>query len=400
MATANININALAEQMQQMMIKLHESETKREEMERQIAAMSVPYLPDDEAFEDEALEDKATPDDDKDIITNITSGDQIQLDTFKVLPEFSGKQHEYRSWRNQVYRRMALIEKFKDHVKYEAALAIIRAKVTGMAADVLSNARTHFNINSILKTLDAAYTDQRPLYAIEAEMASIKQGDKNLQQYHYAINFALNAIISKIARTYTQEAEQRSLIIETQKKAIRTFIVGMKNRTMRHILYGHQPKTLSEAYSIAQTVYYDNEYLQLEQCPAPQRIQPRIQQQHKTPHFERHDQWNQPRHNHNPDTHKQWKQNNNNWGQNNNRVEPMEVDVSQRTKQTNWRIPQQQNNGLKREDNSFRHQLTQPRKMQRINQLTDEVQPIPDDLISNISNESTHTNNSSAFLEE
>lgn len=144
MATTSINVNALAEQMREILIKLNESETKREEMERQIAAMNLP----DES-DDEELEVRATPDDEKDITTDITSGDQIQLDTFKVLPEFSGKQHEYRSWRNQVYRRMKLIEKFKDHVKYEAALAIVRAKITGTAADVLSNTRTYFNINSI-----------------------------------------------------------------------------------------------------------------------------------------------------------------------------------------------------------------------------------------------------------
>lgn len=31
------------------------------------------------------------------IETNITSGEQIQLDSYKAIPEFSGKQHEYRS---------------------------------------------------------------------------------------------------------------------------------------------------------------------------------------------------------------------------------------------------------------------------------------------------------------
>lgn len=231
-------------------------------------------------------------------------------------------------------------------------------------------------------------------------MASIKQGDKSLQQYHYAVNFALNAIISKISRTYAEEAEQRSLVIESQKKAIRTFIVGMKNRTMRHILYGQQPKTLSEAYSIAQTVYYDNEYLQLEQCPAPQKTQPRNQQQNKMPYtnFEKpQNQWTQQKHYNNAEPQKQWRH------KNNDNVEPMEVDVSNRTKQTNWRQPEQQNYGQKRENNSFRHQHMQPQKIQRINQLTDEVQPIPDDLISNasnVSNGSTHTNNSGAFLDE
>ena len=80
------------------------------------------------------------------------------------------------------------------------------------------------------------------------------------------------------------------------------------------------------------------------------------------------------------------------------RPEPMEIDESNRTKQSNWRqYPQ------KREFNSSRQHYEQPQKIQRINQLTDGTptsKSTPDDLISNISGCSTETNLSSAFLEE
>lgn len=146
---------------------------------------------------------------DEDIETELITGDQIQLESYKSIPEFSGLRGTYRPWRNQVARRMKIIDAFKTHPKYEAALAIIRAKITGDASNVLTNNKTAYNIIAILTTLDSAYADQRPLYAVEAEMTSIKQWNKTLQTYHDVINQALNLVITKVVMTYKEEAEQR-----------------------------------------------------------------------------------------------------------------------------------------------------------------------------------------------
>lgn len=381
------DLNTLTEQIRIIAAQLQASESKREELERRVETMNVRAVPNQSGLEC----------DESDIQTNITSGDEILLESYKAIPEYSGKQHEYRSWRNQVYRRMNIINDFKAHPKYEAALAIIRAKITGAAADILTNNKTPYNIRCILKTLDAAYTDQRPLYAIEAEMVSIKQNDKNIHQYYNAINFALNAIISKVVMSYNNTNEQRSLIIEAQKKAIRTFIVGLRFRTMRHILYGQQPKTLSEAYTIAQTVFYDNEHLQLEQSSFVARAQPQQQGRACANGNKPRNEWNQPRNN---DT-----RNGQVWNQPRNdntcnRPTPMEVDGSNRTRQQNWYQTEQPQ---KREYNSSRQRFEQPLKMQKINQLMEATQQIPEDSTlddGNNSDDSTHTNASSAFLDE
>jgi len=214
-----------------------------------------------------------------DITTELTSGDQIQLDSYKVIPEFSGNQKNYRSWREQVVRRMNLIENFKKHPKYEAALGIIRAKIIDTASDILINNNTKYNIDAIIERLDFSYADQRPLYVVEAEMTTIKQGGMTLQEYHDNINRALNMVITKIVMTYRHPEEQKSLTNEMQQKAVRTFIIGLKSATTRSILYGQSPKSLSAAFAIAQTVYYDNQYLQLEHKNEPQRIQTYPQQQ-------------------------------------------------------------------------------------------------------------------------
>lgn len=326
------------------------------------------------------------------ITTILTSGDQIQLDAYKVIPEFSGDQKQYRSWREQVVRRMKLIENYKDHPKYEAALGIIRAKITGAASDILINNDTAYNIDAIIDSLDFSYADQRPLYVVEAEMTGIRQGGKTLQEYYDSINRALNTVITKIVMTYKNKDEQKSLNDQMQQKAVRTFIIGLKSATTRGILYGQTPKSLSAAFAIAQTVYYDNQYLQLEQRGEPQKAQMHFNQQNAPARYN-------PNFNRSPQQTQQVKEF--------KKPEPMEVDSSNRFKQFN-----NTNNGQKRDYDSSRQRSAQPNKIQRINQLqTDEQQAvgdnlnsdeehhtIPEDLISNSSNTSDHTTTASAFL--
>lgn len=200
-----------------------------------------------------------------DIVAVIETGEQIQLESYRAIPEFSGNKNQYRSWRNIVTRRMEMIGNFKTHPKYEAALAIIRSKITGAASDVLTNNKTAYNIDAIIARLDSSYADQRPLYIVEAELTSIRQQNKTLQEYYDEINQALNLVISKITLSYGDLNDQTALITEAQQKTIRTFIIGLRSQAARNILYGQRPRTLADALTTAQTIYYDGQYLHLEQ---------------------------------------------------------------------------------------------------------------------------------------
>lgn len=126
------------------------------------------------------------------------------------------------------------------------------------------NNNTAHNIDAIVDRLDFSYADQRPLYVIESEMTMIKQRSKTLQEYYDEINQALNMVLTKITMSYKVAAEQRSLIAESQQKAIRTFITGLNSTLIRTTLYGNMPKTLAQAFAIAQTIQYDNLHLQLD----------------------------------------------------------------------------------------------------------------------------------------
>lgn len=95
----------------------------------------------------------------KDITTEINSGEVIQLDSYKCFPELSGNKTEYRSWREQVVQRIDIIKDFKNHPKYEAALGIMRAKMTKSASDILINKNTVYNIDAIIERLDLSFAD-------------------------------------------------------------------------------------------------------------------------------------------------------------------------------------------------------------------------------------------------
>lgn len=206
-----------------------------------------------------------------DIVPTYTTGDNIQLDAFKVIPEFNGDKKVYRSWRSQVSKLMEQIKAYKTHPRYAAALSIIRAKINGAASDILINNDTAHNIDAIIDRLDFSYADQRPLYVIEAEMTNIRQGGKTLQEFYDTINQALNMVLTKITMTYKEKAEQTSLMTETQGKAIRTFVTGLNSALIRTTLYGSMPKSLAQAFAIAQTIQYDNQHLQLESKVAEQQ---------------------------------------------------------------------------------------------------------------------------------
>lgn len=354
----------------------------------------------------------------RDIETTIGNGDQIQLESYRSIPEFSGNKNQYRSWRNQVIRRMNLINDFQTHVKYEAALGIIRSKITGPASDVLTNNKTAYNIMAIIEQLDNSYTDQRPLYIIEAEMVSIIQANKTLQEFYDAINQALNMVISKIVMSYRTINEQQPLVKEAQQKAIRTFIMGLKSQATKNILYGNKPKTLIEAYTTAQTVYYDNQYLHLDRQKEPPKGEQKIYQtrpQRQQVSFGKYYTNMQPTHNFasGPNVNMNCNQPTQYASQPKEQPEQKKMDTPYRFKQNqNWRQQDTQNKGQQwRENYTARQQIQQPQKM-RINQIQDiepdqnedhedeEYNEIPDDLISNSSNRTEKDSTSSAFLDE
>lgn len=384
------DLKEFRERIRQLESRLQISEDRNKIYEEQIKSMEkeIPIVHEFKGID--IKEEKPIVD----VETIIPTGDDIQLDVFKCLPEFSGIPGTYHNWRNQALRAMKPIQKFVGHPKYGAALGIIRAKIVGPASDTLINTATRYNFSAFIKTLDDAYMDLRPMYAIEAEMTSIVQGPKTLREFYTAIDQALNILITRILQTYPTNDAVKAMTSEAQQKAVRTFIMGLRSSYTRQILYGRIPETLAQALAIAQTVYYDSDQMRLE----------KMNQQQQGRNTER-----------NGNNKFLFRQENNAYI---NKQQPVNVNKQYRPaiqevqeyRPTNNNYQQrnmQPNGQQKHEYNAVKKNIKPFNGTQRINQLHDgELDPtnedvgediIPDDLVSNSSNDST---TSSAFLEE
>lgn len=78
----------LNEQLRAMLLQL---EARQRTCEEQIANFNAGNAAQMQAEEE-----------DEDIVPEITSGDHIQLESYRSIPEFSGNKGQYRGWRNQV----------------------------------------------------------------------------------------------------------------------------------------------------------------------------------------------------------------------------------------------------------------------------------------------------------
>lgn len=148
--TKMAELDEIKASVEQLLIKLRVSEERQKTSEEQIAKLNGDL---------NQFQANPTLLEHKDIQTTLSRGDEIQLDSYKSIPEFSGDKNQYRSWRGQVVRRMKMIEAFKTHPKYEAALGIIRAKITKLPYDILINNNTSYNIEAIIDRLDFSYAD-------------------------------------------------------------------------------------------------------------------------------------------------------------------------------------------------------------------------------------------------
>lgn len=238
-------------------------------------------------------------------------------------------------------------------------------------------------------------------------MTTIKQNSKSLQEFYDAINQALNMVLTKISMTHKEAAEQKSLTMETQSKAVRTFITGLNSPLIRTTLYGGMPKSLSQAFAIAQTIQYDNQHLQLQTKV--------YEQQRNTRKF-----YAETRPNSNPNFRYQSQQQNQTQKPNSTatpqhrELTPMEVDSSGQYVQRTQFTPRDPQQMKRQRESSFQYMNKQPPsfqhviKQQRVNQIneTDDIQSIHDDSLDNKCDTEAHdcqsitSEQGSIFLDE
>lgn len=174
------------------------------------------------------------------------------LDAVKCLPEFTGSQETYVSWRQAAKAAYRIFEDFIGSSRHYQAVVIIRSKIRGPADAVLSSFGTVLNFDAIINRLDFTYSDKRPIHVIEQEMGTLRQGNLTLLQYYDEVEKKLTLLTNKVAMSYAA-SEAKVLCDKFRDDALRVFISGLR-RNLTDVLFSAKPKDMPSALALAQEV--------------------------------------------------------------------------------------------------------------------------------------------------
>uniref|UniRef100_W8C9C9 Retrovirus-related Gag polyprotein from transposon gypsy n=1 Tax=Ceratitis capitata TaxID=7213 RepID=W8C9C9_CERCA len=176
------------------------------------------------------------------------------LNLIKSLPEFKGNIREYPAWRTAA--KFAIDFYVEGSEAYYVAIGILRNKITQTANENLSSFNTPLNFNAIIFRLDQLYADKRPLYILENELNTLRQGRLTIDEYYAAVDKQLTLIINKNIMTNSGNETLTSAFNErARENALRVFISGLR-RPLCDTLFSASPPDLPSALAIAQELQH------------------------------------------------------------------------------------------------------------------------------------------------
>ncbi|KAH8274858.1 hypothetical protein KR026_000785, partial [Drosophila bipectinata] len=178
----------------------------------------------------------------------------------KSLPDFEGKCETYVSWRKAAHVAFKVFEKYEGSSTYYKALGIMRNKIKGSANTVLASFNTPLNFKAMISRLDFTYADKKPVYLIEQELSTLRQGDMTLTEFYEEVEKKLTLLTNKTIMTF-DNALASTLNEKHRVDALRVFITGVR-KTLSDILFAKSPKDLPTAVALAQEVESNHERYQ------------------------------------------------------------------------------------------------------------------------------------------
>lgn len=174
------------------------------------------------------------------------------LDVVKSLPDFDGKIEHYVSWRQAAHTAYKVFEKYDGSSKHYQALAIIRNKIKGPADAVLASFNTVLNFSAIIARLDFTYADKRPIYLIEQELSTLRQGEQTVIQFYDEIERKLSLLTNKTIMTYDKTLAM-AINEKYRQDALRIFVSGLR-KPLCDILFSARASDMPTALALAQEV--------------------------------------------------------------------------------------------------------------------------------------------------
>lgn len=132
-----------------------------------------------------------------------------------------------------------MFEKFDGSSKHYQAVAVIRNKLRGPADAVLASFNTVLNFHAIIARLDFTYADKRPIYLIEQELSTLRQGNQSLTSYYDEVERKLTLLTNKTIMSYATEIAA-PINEKYRADAMRVFVSGLK-KSLSDVLFAAQP---------------------------------------------------------------------------------------------------------------------------------------------------------------
>jgi len=182
----------------------------------------------------------------------------MTLDAVKYLPEFSGSQESYVSWRQAAVAAYRIFKDYNGTSRHYEAVTIIRNKIRGAANNVLSSFGTVLNFDVIINRLDYTYSDKRPMHVIEQDMSTLRQGSNmTLLEYYDEVEKKLTLLTNKVHMSH--EPSVANILCEKfREDALRIFISGLK-RNLTDVLFAAKPKDMPSALALPEEVESNHE---------------------------------------------------------------------------------------------------------------------------------------------
>ena len=94
---------------------------------------------------------------------------------------------------------------------------------------VLSSFNTVLNFKAIIARLDFTYSDKRPIYLIEQELSTLRQGNMTLLEFYDEVEKKLTLLTNKTTMSY-ESVVANCMNDKYRMDALRVFISRTKKR--------------------------------------------------------------------------------------------------------------------------------------------------------------------------
>lgn len=201
-------------------------------------------------------------------LDELINGSRIP-DTIKLIPTYAGDPKTLSSWISSVDTTLDLYATIRNTNIYNIWVAQIRNKIVGEANDALNSSHTPRGWNEIKSTLIEFFGDKRDLSTLNQKISHLHQGKKSLEVYYHECTNLLTDITAKIILDPQNDGHTEHILRYIRDMIKDAFVDGMAEPYSAYTR-NFRPTTLIEAYHCAK-----------EQISADTRKKQRVDLQHK-----------------------------------------------------------------------------------------------------------------------